>query len=110
MDASFLIHCAMYSREILLYEPSRREFNKLIKFISSIPSRCWPSVSFWDMYSPNSNTWRTIDVDMLRSSDNVDVHMDGVCHSWAQREAYAYLVSFDLAAVANSMKITPITT
>lgn len=46
-------------------------------------------------FLPNSNTWRTIDVDTFRSYDNVDVYMDGVCHWWAEREAHAYLVSFD---------------
>ncbi|RHN58127.1 hypothetical protein MtrunA17_Chr5g0447741 [Medicago truncatula] len=47
------------------------------------------------MYIPNSNTWRTIDVDMFRSYDNVVVYMDGVCNWWAKIEAHAYLVSFD---------------
>ena len=80
---------------------------KVIRFITCIPSRDLPSVSFLEMYIPNSNTWRIIDVDMLRSYDNVDVYMDGVCHWWAEKEAQTYLVSFDFSKESSITTLIP---
>ncbi|CAJ2633592.1 unnamed protein product [Trifolium pratense] len=70
---------------------------KVIRSMGAFPNPKLPPVYFWDLYSLNSNTWSTIEADVPRSIDNVDVYTDGVCHWWGEREKHAYLVSFDFS-------------
>jgi F-box interacting protein len=67
-------------------------------------------VSFWEIYSLNSNLWRKIDrkidVGMPLYFDTKDVYMDGVSHWCDENETHTYLVSFDFGN--ESFTTTPI--
>jgi molecular chaperone HtpG len=70
---------------------------KVIRSMGAYTNPELPPVYFWDIYSLNNNTWSTIEADVPRSFDKVDVYTNGVCHWWGKTENHAYLVSFDFS-------------